>query len=450
MGGRPPPNEDGTPPETLADQVTRLRQLLSVLETQYSGDTVLLVFPDGTGPALLSCLIAGIPLYRVHELEYKPGEVRLDISYESTRRLLDGPSTEYLEIIQEGKEELERLKSLDPDAVVNVKDLRYEQERKAEEDRSKQRAEQLSREREEEERKRVERLNQIKQEQERKNMERINEAREARRREEERNQIRAERMRLEKEERERKKMEQRVAVETIPSPSSSGADTTVTNDPNQLVAALTAIGVVGVSSMLAGSNDEEEFSSGMSTSNQTDTIDDYISNTASNATTNDSTVILDHEVLSNNMTEATKGMKNDMNATATNTVIDTIDKETQIDSRNNITSVASATVSSHQNNTNISDCIESDEGDVLLGENSTISTSLDDGVVSPQTIANQEETKPSIIEKQSISIISPTQQDSSPQSTTSDEMDYDNAWLGVLSDIINEDSDNDSSSTAEL
>ena len=73
------------------------------------------------------------------------GEVRLDISYESTRRILpDGPSTEYLELIQEGKEELERLKQLDPDAVVNVKDLRYEQERKAEEDRSRKRAEILS------------------------------------------------------------------------------------------------------------------------------------------------------------------------------------------------------------------------------------------------------------------------------------------------------------------
>lgn len=44
IGGRPPSNEDGTPNETLADQVVRLRQLLSVLETQYSGDTILLVF----------------------------------------------------------------------------------------------------------------------------------------------------------------------------------------------------------------------------------------------------------------------------------------------------------------------------------------------------------------------------------------------------------------------
>ena len=39
-GGRPPPNDDGTPAETLSDQVVRLTNLMSVLETLYSGDTV--------------------------------------------------------------------------------------------------------------------------------------------------------------------------------------------------------------------------------------------------------------------------------------------------------------------------------------------------------------------------------------------------------------------------
>ena len=59
VGGRPPPNEDGTPNETLADQFVRLRQFLSLLESRTSGENVLLIFPDGTGPALLSCMIAG-------------------------------------------------------------------------------------------------------------------------------------------------------------------------------------------------------------------------------------------------------------------------------------------------------------------------------------------------------------------------------------------------------
>ena len=44
--------------------------LYIVLETQYSGDDILLIFPDGTSPALLSCMIAGIPYNRVHELEF--------------------------------------------------------------------------------------------------------------------------------------------------------------------------------------------------------------------------------------------------------------------------------------------------------------------------------------------------------------------------------------------
>ena len=90
LGGRPPPNEDGTPHEVLADQAIRLRQVLSILESQSSGETYLvrasviaffhccthssshpcsfflyqLVFPDGTGPALLSAMLAGIPYNR--------------------------------------------------------------------------------------------------------------------------------------------------------------------------------------------------------------------------------------------------------------------------------------------------------------------------------------------------------------------------------------------------
>lgn len=43
-GGKPPSNEDGTPAETLADQVVRLTNLMSVLETLYSGDTVSKMF----------------------------------------------------------------------------------------------------------------------------------------------------------------------------------------------------------------------------------------------------------------------------------------------------------------------------------------------------------------------------------------------------------------------
>ncbi len=36
-GGKPPPTDDSTPNETLSNQAIRLRQLMSVLETQFSG-----------------------------------------------------------------------------------------------------------------------------------------------------------------------------------------------------------------------------------------------------------------------------------------------------------------------------------------------------------------------------------------------------------------------------
>jgi hypothetical protein len=107
-GGRPPPNEDGTANETLWDQVIRLRQLLSVLETQYSGDEILLIFPDGTSPALLSCLIAGIPLKDVHAFNFEPGEVRIDVTMKSTLQSYAARKTapQYTRTLEIGKEQL--------------------------------------------------------------------------------------------------------------------------------------------------------------------------------------------------------------------------------------------------------------------------------------------------------------------------------------------------------
>ena len=131
-GRRPPPNEDGTPAETIADSVVRLTNLMSVLETLYSGDTVLLIFPDGTGPAALSCLIGGIPLNRVHELQFQPGEIRVDVNYNSINALASQPPTQtYLDILQRGRVELKELRA-NPDLLRNVKDLAYEEERKLE------------------------------------------------------------------------------------------------------------------------------------------------------------------------------------------------------------------------------------------------------------------------------------------------------------------------------
>jgi len=127
-GGLPPPNDDGTANEMLGHQVIRLRQLLSLLESFASGDSILLIFPDGTGPALLSCLIAGIPLHRVHELDFRPGEVRLDITPKSVSALLStGPSSEYLEAIQRGGTQLKALRK-NPQELVSVRDQAYADE----------------------------------------------------------------------------------------------------------------------------------------------------------------------------------------------------------------------------------------------------------------------------------------------------------------------------------
>jgi len=129
-GGLPPSHDDGTPNETLSNQVTRLTELLSCLETHCSGDTILLIFPDGTGPALLSALMGGIPLNRVHELNFEPGEIRYDVTY--SRVLQDMPSDplpSYKAAIARGTTTLEQYES-DPNQFLDLR----EEERLAEEE----------------------------------------------------------------------------------------------------------------------------------------------------------------------------------------------------------------------------------------------------------------------------------------------------------------------------
>ena len=164
-GGRPPPKDDGTPHETLADQAIRLRQLLSVLETQYSGDTILLIFPDGTGPALLSAMMAGIPLNRVHELEFQPGEIRFDVTMDRTLAFWKERNVQnqasYQAKLQQGQDELKRLQSMDASTVISRKDLLMEQEQ-LEIEEEYQRKQKIKQQRQEEKelRERMERLQQ--------------------------------------------------------------------------------------------------------------------------------------------------------------------------------------------------------------------------------------------------------------------------------------------------
>uniref|UniRef100_A0A7S1BT06 Uncharacterized protein n=1 Tax=Corethron hystrix TaxID=216773 RepID=A0A7S1BT06_9STRA len=148
-GSRPPGNEDGTPHETLIDQVVRLRQLMSLLETYYSGDTILLIFPDGTGPAVLTALIGGLPLNRVHELELRPGEIRTNVTPASARALLPPePPEEVLATIRRGRRELERLRK-DPGGPVRITDRRLQED--VDEELERQRGAADRRRREEEE-----------------------------------------------------------------------------------------------------------------------------------------------------------------------------------------------------------------------------------------------------------------------------------------------------------
>jgi hypothetical protein len=84
----------------------------------------LLIFPDGTSPALLGCLIAGIPIHRVHELNYKPGEVQLDVNYDTARSFLPAtPSKEYQDTWKKRRVHLEVLRSQD---LISNKDQAYQ------------------------------------------------------------------------------------------------------------------------------------------------------------------------------------------------------------------------------------------------------------------------------------------------------------------------------------
>ena len=135
--------------------MTLILRFLEVLETLYSGDDVLLIFPDGTGPgesipyqaindlvlltlsfnfciALLSCLIGGVPIYRVHEFNYESGEIRCNIDYQSVTSMASQlPPQSYSDVIKRGQLKLQSLRD-NPDVITNVKDLKYDEEKRIE------------------------------------------------------------------------------------------------------------------------------------------------------------------------------------------------------------------------------------------------------------------------------------------------------------------------------
>ncbi|XP_022843441.1 uncharacterized protein LOC111366996 [Olea europaea var. sylvestris] len=73
---KPPPIDDGTPNESVSDVFVRVTQLMSILETQYSGDTVIIVSPDSDNLTVLQAGLVGLDLRRHRDLAFVPGEVR--------------------------------------------------------------------------------------------------------------------------------------------------------------------------------------------------------------------------------------------------------------------------------------------------------------------------------------------------------------------------------------
>lgn len=73
---KPPKTNDGTPNESVADVFVRMTQLMSIVETQYSQDTVIIVSPDSDNLSILQAGLLGLDLRRHGELIFAPGEVR--------------------------------------------------------------------------------------------------------------------------------------------------------------------------------------------------------------------------------------------------------------------------------------------------------------------------------------------------------------------------------------
>ncbi|KAK4537892.1 hypothetical protein CDCA_CDCA14G3917 [Cyanidium caldarium] len=75
---RPPPGEDGTPPESLQDVYIRMRELMSKLETQYGAQraSVVIVAADSYPLSVLECVMRGDTLDHADRYRYDPGEVR--------------------------------------------------------------------------------------------------------------------------------------------------------------------------------------------------------------------------------------------------------------------------------------------------------------------------------------------------------------------------------------
>lgn len=73
---RPPPTYTGTPNESAMDVLVRVRQLLSVLETQYLNADILVISPDSENLSVLQTAIIGEDNNTHWNRAFQPGECR--------------------------------------------------------------------------------------------------------------------------------------------------------------------------------------------------------------------------------------------------------------------------------------------------------------------------------------------------------------------------------------
>lgn len=71
-----PRGENGTPNESATEVLVRGRELLSLLETQYFGENVLLISPDSDNLSILQAGVLGVDLRGHGKYALGPGEVR--------------------------------------------------------------------------------------------------------------------------------------------------------------------------------------------------------------------------------------------------------------------------------------------------------------------------------------------------------------------------------------
>jgi broad specificity phosphatase PhoE len=74
---KPPRGYDGTPNESAADVLVRARQAMSVMETQYDEETVVIVAPDSTVLSVLQAALLGVDLRSHWSLYFRCGPVAL-------------------------------------------------------------------------------------------------------------------------------------------------------------------------------------------------------------------------------------------------------------------------------------------------------------------------------------------------------------------------------------